>query len=118
MSLSWSPVLGVSRRLAIRWRHSGRLREEGCCALGKLDESVPSDFKVSIVGAIPAPDPRHMLNARRLPMLDRLIDIAKDLCLPKGRHGGARTCGSRQGARGRDPGGDSGVGMSADAATR
>jgi 3-oxoacyl-(acyl-carrier-protein) synthase len=43
---------------------------------GKLDESAPSDLKGSIVGAIPAPDPCHMLHARRLPMLDRFSALA------------------------------------------
>ena len=50
--------------------------QDGRCGLGKLDESAPSDLKVSIVGAIPAPDPRHMLDARRLPMLDRFSVLA------------------------------------------
>ena len=50
--------------------------QDGRCGLGKLDESVPSDLKVSIVGAIPAPDPRHMLDARLLPMLDRFSVLA------------------------------------------
>jgi len=36
----------------------------------------PSDLKVSVVGAIPAPDPRQMLDARRLPMLDRFSVLA------------------------------------------
>ena len=45
--------------------------QDGRCGLGKLDQAAPSDLKVAIVGAIPAPDPRHMLDARRLPMLDR-----------------------------------------------
>jgi nodulation protein E len=46
------------------------------CGLGKLDEQAPSDLKVSIVGAVPAPDPRHMLDARKLPMLDRFSVLA------------------------------------------
>src|SRR5690348_5402957 len=50
--------------------------QDGRCGLGKLDQSAPSDLKVSIVGAIPAPDPRHMLDARRLPMLDRFSVLA------------------------------------------
>jgi nodulation protein E len=50
--------------------------QEGRCGLGKLEESAPSDLKVSMVGAIPDPDPRHMLNARRLPMLDRFSVLA------------------------------------------
>lgn len=50
--------------------------QDGRCGLGKLDESAPSDLKVSVVGAIPAPDPRHMLDARRVPMLDRFSVLA------------------------------------------
>ena len=50
--------------------------QDGRCGLGKLDEPAPSDLKVSIVGAIPAPDPRQMLDARRLPMLDRFSVLA------------------------------------------
>jgi nodulation protein E len=45
--------------------------QDGRCGLGKLEQAPESDLKVSIVGAIPAPDPRQMLDARRLPMLDR-----------------------------------------------
>ena len=50
--------------------------QDGRCGLGKPDVSAPADLKVSIVGAIPAPDPRHMLDARRLPMLDRFSVLA------------------------------------------
>jgi nodulation protein E len=50
--------------------------QDGRCGLGKLDQAAPSDLKVAIVGAIPAPDPRHMLDARRLPMLDRFSVLA------------------------------------------
>src|SRR5271167_4700986 len=50
--------------------------QDGRCGVGKLDQAAPSDLKVSIVGAIPAPDPRHMLDARRLPMLDRFSVLA------------------------------------------
>jgi nodulation protein E len=50
--------------------------QEGCCGLGKFDQAAPSDLKVSIVGAVPAPDPRLMLDARRLPMLDRFSVLA------------------------------------------
>ncbi len=50
--------------------------QDGRCGLGKLDQAAPSDLKVSIVGAVPAPDPRHMLDARRLPMLDRFSVLA------------------------------------------
>ena len=50
--------------------------QDGRCGLGKLYESAPSDLKVSMVGAIPAPDPRLMLDARRLPMLDRFSVLA------------------------------------------
>src|SRR5271168_11619 len=47
--------------------------QDGRCG---LDQAAPSDLKVSIVGAIPAPDPRHLLDARRLPMLDRFSVLA------------------------------------------
>ena len=50
--------------------------QDGRCGLGKLEQAAPSDLKVSIVGAIPAPDPRDMLDARRLPMLDRFSVLA------------------------------------------
>src|SRR5689334_5480534 len=50
--------------------------QDGRCGLRKLDESALSDLKVSPVGAIPAPDPRHMLDARKLPMLDRFSVLA------------------------------------------
>ncbi len=50
--------------------------QDGRCGLGKLEQAAPSDLKVSIIGAIPAPDPRHMLDARRLPMLDRFSVLA------------------------------------------
>ncbi len=50
--------------------------QDGRCGLGKLEQAEPSDLKVSIVGAIPAPDPRDMLDARRLPMLDRFSVLA------------------------------------------
>src|ERR1700742_363143 len=50
--------------------------QDGRCGLGKLDQAASSDLKVSVVGAIPAPDPRHMLDARRLPMLDRFSVLA------------------------------------------
>src|SRR5271156_1173685 len=50
--------------------------QDGRCGLGKLDESAPSDLKVSMVGAIPSPDPRLMLDARRSPMLDRFSVLA------------------------------------------
>lgn len=50
--------------------------QNGSCGLRKLDDSTPSDLKVQIVGAIPDPDPRHMLEARRLPMLDRFSVLA------------------------------------------
>ncbi len=32
--------------------------QDGRCGLSKLEQAAPSDLKVSIVGAIPAPDPR------------------------------------------------------------
>src|ERR1700760_3203876 len=50
--------------------------QNGSCGLGKLDKAAPSDLKVQIVGAIPEPDPRQMLEARRLPMLDRFSVLA------------------------------------------
>lgn len=50
--------------------------QDGSCGLGKLVQATPSDLRVSVVGAIPAPDPRHMLDARRLPMLDRFSVLA------------------------------------------
>src|SRR5215469_10299252 len=49
---------------------------DGSCGLGRLDEATPSDLKASIVGAIPPPDPRQLLDARRLPMLDRFSVLA------------------------------------------
>src|SRR5690242_2785992 len=50
--------------------------QDGRCGLGKLDQAVPSDLNVSIVGAIPAPDPRHMLDPRRSSVLDRFSVLA------------------------------------------
>ena len=50
--------------------------QDGHCGLGQLEQAAPSDLKVSIVGAIPSPDPRDMLDARRLPMLDRFSVLA------------------------------------------
>ncbi len=50
--------------------------QDGRCDLGKLDQAAPSYLNVSIVGAVPAPDPRHMLDARQLPMLDRFSVLA------------------------------------------
>ncbi len=50
--------------------------QDGHCGLGQLEQAAPSDLKVSIVGAIPSPDPREMLDARRLPMLDRFSVLA------------------------------------------
>jgi nodulation protein E len=50
--------------------------KSGSCGLGKFDSPTRSDLKVQIVGAIPAPDPRLMLDARRLPMLDRFNVLA------------------------------------------
>jgi nodulation protein E len=50
--------------------------QAGRCGLGKLERLAPSDLKVSIAGAIPAPDPRHLLDARQLPMLDRFSVLA------------------------------------------
>jgi nodulation protein E len=45
--------------------------QDGRCGLGKLDQAAPSDLKVSIVGAIPAPDPRHMLDSDTCRPFDR-----------------------------------------------
>lgn len=50
--------------------------QNGSCGLGKFEIPAPSDLKVKIAGAIPAPDPRDMLDARRLPMLDRFSVLA------------------------------------------
>jgi nodulation protein E len=50
--------------------------QEGRCGLGKIEVSAPLELKVSIGGAIPAPDPREMLDPRRLPMLDRFSVLA------------------------------------------
>src|SRR6516164_4854816 len=50
--------------------------KNGSCGLGKFDSPARSDLKAQIVGAVPAPDPRHMLDARRLPMLDRFSVLA------------------------------------------
>src|SRR5262245_61675857 len=49
---------------------------DGNCGLGSFNSPTRSDLKVQVVGAIPAPDPRHMLDARRLPMLDRFSVLA------------------------------------------
>ena len=50
--------------------------KEGRCGIGPLDISTPFDLKVSIGGAIPSPDPRTLLDARRLAMLDRFSVLA------------------------------------------
>src|ERR1700748_1704325 len=50
--------------------------QDGRCGLGKLNESAPSDLKISVVGAIPTPDPRDTLDARKLSTLDRLSVLA------------------------------------------
>lgn len=50
--------------------------QDGRGGLGALHEAAQSDLKVAVVGAIPAPDPREMLDARRLPMLDRFSVLA------------------------------------------
>ena len=56
--------------------------QDGRSGLGKLDVSAPaglpapSELKVSIGGVIPAPDPREMLDARWLSMLDRFSVLA------------------------------------------
>ncbi len=50
--------------------------QEGRGGLGPLDEAARHDLKAGVVGAIPAPDPRTMLNARTLPMLDRFSVLA------------------------------------------
>lgn len=50
--------------------------QNGICGLRKLDTATQSDLKVTIGGAIPAPDPREQLDVRRLPMLDRFSLLA------------------------------------------
>jgi nodulation protein E len=50
--------------------------QDGRCGFSRLDQSAGSDLKVSIVGAIPAPDPGHTLDARRSTMLDRFSSLA------------------------------------------
>jgi nodulation protein E len=50
--------------------------QDGRCGFSRLDQSAGSDLKVSIVGAIPAPDPNDMLDARRSTMLDRFSSLA------------------------------------------
>jgi nodulation protein E len=72
--------------------------QDGRCGLGKLEQAADSDLKVSIVGAIPAPDPCQMLDARQLSMLDRFsvlgIVAAQQALGPSGlslEHTGHRT---------------------------
>jgi nodulation protein E len=50
--------------------------KNGRSGIGPLNISAPFDLKVSIGGAIPAPDPRTMVDQRRLPMLDRFSVLA------------------------------------------
>ena len=50
--------------------------KEGRCGIGPLDISAPFDLKVSIGGAIPAPDPSTLVDRRRLAMLDRFSVLA------------------------------------------
>src|SRR5579871_4895731 len=50
--------------------------QNGICGLGKLDIPTPFELKVTIGGAVPAPDPKQLLDARRLPMLDRFSVLA------------------------------------------
>lgn len=49
---------------------------EGRCGIGPLNVSAPFELKVSIGGAIPEPDPRMMVDQRRLPTLDRFSVLA------------------------------------------
>lgn len=49
---------------------------EGRCGIGPLNISAPFELKVSIGGTIPEPDPRTMVDQRRLPMLDRFSVLA------------------------------------------
>jgi nodulation protein E len=53
----------------------------GRCGLGAIDVAapdlpVPSPLKITVGGAIPAPDPRLLVEARRGPMLDRFSVLA------------------------------------------
>ena len=50
--------------------------QEGRGGLGPMDEAARADLKVAVVGAVPAPDPRGMLDPRKLPMLDRFSVLA------------------------------------------
>ena len=50
--------------------------KEGRCGIGPLNVSAPFDLKVSIGGAIPAPDPSTLVDPRRLAMLDRFSVLA------------------------------------------
>ena len=49
---------------------------EGRCGIGPLTVSAPFELKVSIGGTIAEPDPRTMVEQRRLPMLDRFSVLA------------------------------------------
>ena len=49
--------------------------QEGRNGLSGPEEAI-SDLKVAVVGAIPTPDPRDMLDRRQLPMLDRFSVLA------------------------------------------
>jgi nodulation protein E len=53
----------------------------GRCGLGPIDVPspdmpVPAPVKITVGGAIPAPDPRLLIDARRSPMLDRFSVLA------------------------------------------
>lgn len=50
--------------------------QDGRSGLGRQDQSTGSDPKGPIVGAIPAPDPRQLLDPRRSAMLDRFSVLA------------------------------------------
>src|SRR3954465_8679214 len=50
--------------------------QSGTCGLGKLDVPAPFELKVTVGGAIPAPDPSEKLDVRRVSMLDRFSVLA------------------------------------------
>ena len=89
--------------------------KEGRCGIGPLDISTPFELKVAIGGAIPSPDPRTLLDARRLAMLDRfsvLALVAANEAIAQagisfeGKTGARTAC--NRGRRGRRLGGDRG----------
>jgi nodulation protein E len=50
--------------------------QDGRCGFSKPDQPPDFDSKVSVVGAIPAPDPRQILDPRRSSVLDRFSVLA------------------------------------------